>query len=147
MSQSTTCGHCEDKDRPVTPETGITVDYVAQLPILIKISLHRACAPVWCSQFGFPEPAKPFDLREVRGRIKCMSNADLTRFETHARYMLTPNAQRPVADYEQELHEAQNEWRRRHLKAGVTRDESPWVPGLQQSQNSPPQTSNPTRGD
>ena len=133
VSRSSTCGHCEDKERPVTPETGITIDYVAQPPILIKISLHHACAPTWCSQFGFPEPGKSFDIRELRGRIKKMSNADLTRFETHARYMLTPNAQRPLADYEQELHEAHDEWRHRHLKPSAIRDESQWVPGSRQS--------------
>ena len=111
MSHSSTCGHCENKEIPVTSETGITIDYVARAPVLIKISLHHACAPKWCSQFGLPEPGKPFDLRELRGRIARMSNADLTRFETHARYMLTPNAQRPLADYQQ----------------------SQWVPGSRQS--------------
>jgi hypothetical protein len=62
-----------------------------------------------------------------------MSNADLTRFETHARYMLTPNAQRPKADFAKELHEAHDEWRRRHLEPSATRDESPWVPEPRQS--------------
>jgi len=62
-----------------------------------------------------------------------MSNGELTRFETHARYMLTPNAQRPKADFEQELREAHDEWRRRHLKPSAIRDESQWVPGLPQS--------------
>jgi hypothetical protein len=133
MSHSATCGHCEDKEIPVTSETGITIDYVARPPVLIKISLHHACAATWCSDFGLPAPGKPFDLRELRGRIKRMSNGDLTRFETHARYMLTPNAQRPVADYEQELHEAHDEWRRRHLKPSAIRDESQWVPELRHS--------------
>jgi hypothetical protein len=111
----TVCGHCEDEHKPVTPDTGITVDYVAQPPVLIKISLHHDCAPAWCSQFGVPEPGKAFDLEGLRDRIDKMNDADLTRFETHARYMLMPNAQRPREDFEQELHEANNEWRRRHL--------------------------------
>ena len=92
------------------------MDYVAQPPVLIKIHLHHKCAPAWCSQFGVPEPGKTFDLAALRDRIVKMSDAELTRFETHARYMLTPNAQRPRADYEQELHEAHDEWRRRHLQ-------------------------------
>ena len=110
------CGHCEDRDRPVSPETGLAVDYVAQPPVLIKIHLHHDCAPAWCSQFGVPEPGKAFDLSVLRDRIEKMSDAELTRFETHARYMLTPDAQRPRTDYEQELHEANDEWRRRHLQ-------------------------------
>ena len=92
------------------------MDYVAQPPILISIHLHHECATAWCSQFGVPLPGKAFDLGSLRDRIEKMTDADLTRFETHARYMLTPNAQRPRTDYEQELHEAIDEWRRRHLQ-------------------------------
>lgn len=132
VSHSPICGHCEDKERPVTRETGITVDYVAQPPVLIKISLHHDCAPAWCYQFGVSQPEKVFNLEAVRDRIEKMSDAELTRFEAHARYMLTPNAQRPREDFEQELHEANNEWRRRHLNPGATRDASQSVPGLRQ---------------
>lgn len=121
---NTICGHCEDKDKPVTPETGLTVDYVAQPPILISIHLHHECAPAWCSQFGVPLPGKVFGLESLRDRIEKMTDAALTRFETHARNMLTPNAQRPRTDYEQELHEANDEWRRRHLQQ-VHGDNSP----------------------
>ena len=92
------CAHCEDEDKAVTPETGLTMDYVAQPPVLIKIHLHHECAPAWCSQFGVPEPGKTFDLPALRDRIAKMSDAEFTRFETHARYCppLMPSALAPT---------------------------------------------------
>jgi len=60
----------------------------------------------------------PFELEELRARLRKMSDAELLRFGKAARSMAAPEANfgKPSEVYVIQLREARAEWRRRHPK-------------------------------
>jgi hypothetical protein len=61
----------------------------------------------------------PFDLENLRDRLRKMSDAELERFGKAAREMSKPetNSGKPSEVYMTQLREAREEWRRRHPKS------------------------------
>jgi hypothetical protein len=58
----------------------------------------------------------PFELENLRDRLRKMSDAELERFGKAAREMSKPEANfgKPSEVYVTQLREAREEWRRRH---------------------------------
>jgi hypothetical protein len=55
------CNHCEDFNKPVTPENGISLKYpVENQPdgLELDLYLHDACAEAWSLAFDIPVPAR-----------------------------------------------------------------------------------------
>ena len=46
------CNHCEDFDRPVTPEGGISIAYPINSELHVNFYLHHECADAWSQDFG-----------------------------------------------------------------------------------------------
>ena len=45
------CNHCEDFDRPVTPEGGISIAFPIDAKLRVDLYLHHECADAWAQDF------------------------------------------------------------------------------------------------
>jgi hypothetical protein len=71
---------------------------------------------------------QPFQLDEVRTRLRKMSDADLLRFGRAAASLCKPDGsfgQPPRKVFVEQLDEARREWRRRHPKEGQNDENEP----------------------
>jgi CheY-like chemotaxis protein len=50
------CGHCENRDNPVTSENGLSVSYNAADDIQSEVHLHHQCASEWSQRFKVSPP-------------------------------------------------------------------------------------------
>jgi len=50
------CGHCENRDNPVTSDNGLTVSYNAANNVQSEVHLHHRCAGDWSQRFKVPLP-------------------------------------------------------------------------------------------
>jgi hypothetical protein len=56
------CNHCEDFEKPVTLENGISLKYPiygSASELQIDLYLHHHCAEAWSRDFDIPLPSRP----------------------------------------------------------------------------------------
>lgn len=68
------CNHCEDFEKPVTSDNGISLKYPvngAASELQIDLYLHHECAAAWSRDFNIPLPshAVPARLRDAEPKV------------------------------------------------------------------------------
>ncbi len=53
MSKPNVCAQCEDRNNPVTTESGFTFRYQVTKEVDVEMWLHNACSEAWWQDFGF----------------------------------------------------------------------------------------------
>jgi hypothetical protein len=125
--QTHVCGHCEDPANPVTPESGMSITYQVTENLDVEVFVHRFCANSWSREFSGKLPARiksvpdtnedvDIFVDELRARLANMSDAELLRYGSVARYACSREGNDGASPLEanlMQLEEARSEWNRR----------------------------------